>query len=67
MKFAEKSQQNEILRSLSTRACDNFKEQYPTKTIGHHHYVRIRHLQQFLYDFAKSLLIPSGVTKIKKI
>lgn len=27
-----------------------FREKYPVKTMGHHHYVRVRYLEDFIED-----------------
>jgi hypothetical protein len=55
-KYTPKDKQKVLLRDLVEKWESEFKERYPSRTIGHHHYVRTRDLEQFLYDFASALL-----------
>lgn len=54
--FTKKNEQKVLLKDFVDKWVETFESMYPTKTIGHHHYIRRRHLQRFLYDYTKDAL-----------
>lgn len=56
MKYTPKDKQELILRSVIEDAVAEFGRDFPSRTIGNHHYIRRRHLEQFLYDFSHTLI-----------
>lgn len=44
------------MRNIIESWVEEFEKRYPTRTIGNHHYIRRRHLEQFMYSFADSLV-----------
>lgn len=59
MKYTPKDKQKVLLRSLVEEWIHEFEQKYPTKTINNHHYIRRRHLEQFMYDFADAIMHPN--------
>lgn len=56
MKYTEKKNQKIVLRQFVEEWIKDFESNYKTKTIGNHHYIRRRHLEQFLYDYTNNIL-----------
>ena len=50
MKYTTKDKQDKKYREMAQFYADDFAKQYPSRKIGVHHYIRKRHLEQFLYD-----------------
>lgn len=56
MKYTQKDKQDKKYRELAEFYVKEFEKQYSSKTIGKHHYIRRRHLEQFLYDVLANLI-----------
>lgn len=51
MEYTEKKDQRITLRQFVDEWVKDFENRYKTIKIGNHHYIRRRHLQNFLYDY----------------
>ena len=56
MKYTEKKDQRITLKEFVDDWVKDFESNYKTVKIGNHHYIRRRHLQQFLYDYTNNTL-----------
>lgn len=55
--YTQKAFQEKELRDIAHKMVEEYGERYPTRTIGHHHYIRRRHLQQFIYEVLTNINI----------
>jgi len=44
--------ETQTLKRIAELWAEDFGARYPSKTINHHHYIRRRNLEKFLFDFA---------------
>lgn len=66
VRYTDKKDQKVYLRDFVEQWIKEYEEKYPTKTIGNHHYIRRRGLEQFLYDYTNEALrgIKSGTINL---
>lgn len=55
MKYITRDKQDPELKRIIYEELKEFAERYPSKTIGHHHYVRVKHIEQFIYTLITKL------------